>query len=123
MNPNKLFIDTKPGAFSEAHAAYLETQADYVRVHGAPHDAEASNTAVERKVAAQSTMYAVPARSLDQVLVKIRDFMAEEAPGSLDDCQRRLLGRIAEDIEDLASGRRYLSADAPEVVALRQRVG
>lgn len=121
MQDRKLFIDTKPGAFAEAHAAYLEAQAHYVRVHGAAHEADASNQAVDRKVSAQSAMYAAPARSPDQVLVKIRDFLATEAPGSLDECQRRLLGAIADDVEDLASGRRYVSPDAPEVVAMRQK--
>ncbi|AZU04100.1 hypothetical protein X907_1568 [Glycocaulis alkaliphilus] len=119
MTAANLFIDRQPQAFANAHADYLDAQAAFVRVHAGPHTPEASDASVERKLDAQRAMYTAPARSLDQVLVKIRDFLATEAPGSLDECQRRLLGAIADDVEDLATGRRYVGPDTPEVVALR----
>lgn len=123
MTAPNLFIDRKPQAFANAHADYLDAQATFVRVHAGPHTPEASDASVERKLDAQRAMYDAPARSLDQVLVKIRDFLATEAPGSLDDCQRRLLAKIADDVEDLATGRTYVEPSSPEVVDLWDRVG
>lgn len=122
MTAANLFIDRQPEAFANAHANYLEAQAAYVRAHAGPYEPEASDSAVDLKVAAQSAMYAARARTLDHVLVKIRDFMVTEAPDGLDDCQRRLLSEVVADLEFMASGKRYVPEDHPDVIALYQRV-